>query len=136
MQSQPSWIFRALGWIHRELGIATIASAPSDTYFLLASRFVRMFAYGSSTLILALYLSALSHSDTKIGLFMSLTLLGDVVISLFLTSCADAFHGGMQDHVGNDARAVRVADVLAKARRNLGKETTRHKAARLAVADE
>jgi len=90
MQSQPSWIFRALGWIHRELGIATIASAPSDTYFLLASRFVRMFAYGSSTLILALYLSALSHSDTKIGLFMSLTLLGDVVISLFLTSCADA----------------------------------------------
>lgn len=49
-----------------------------------------MFAYGSSTLILALYFSALGHSDTKIGLFMTLTLLGDVVISLLLALCADA----------------------------------------------
>ncbi|KAK4937091.1 hypothetical protein LTR28_009949, partial [Elasticomyces elasticus] len=49
-----------------------------------------MFAYGSSTLILALYFSALGHSDTKIGLFMTLTLIGDVLISLALTFVADA----------------------------------------------
>lgn len=48
-----------------------------------------MFAYGSSTLILALHLSALGHSDTQIGLFMTLTLLGDVGISLVLTLVAD-----------------------------------------------
>ena len=49
-----------------------------------------MFAYGSSTLILALYFSALGHSDAKIGLFMTLTLIGDVLISLALTFVADA----------------------------------------------
>lgn len=86
----PSWISRALSWTYRELGLATLASAPRDTNLLFASRFVRMFAYGSSTLILALYFSALGHSDTKIGLFMTLTLLGDVVISLLLALCADA----------------------------------------------
>ena len=48
-----------------------------------------MFAYGSSTLILALYFSALGHSDSKIGLFMTLTLVGDVLISLALTFVAD-----------------------------------------------
>ncbi|KAI9779605.1 MAG: para-aminobenzoate synthase, (PABA) [Geoglossum umbratile] len=89
-QNQPSWTSRALGWIHRELGLASIASAPSDTGFLFASRFVRMFAYGSSTLILALYFSALGHSDTRIGLFMTLTLLGEVFTSFPLTLCADA----------------------------------------------
>ena len=52
-------------------------------------RLVRLFAYGGTTLILALYLSALGNSDEKIGLFMTLTLLGDVVISLVLTATAD-----------------------------------------------
>ena len=49
-----------------------------------------MFAYGSSTLVLALFLSALGFSDTRIGLFMTLTLIGDVCISLALTFVADA----------------------------------------------
>ncbi|KAH0542392.1 hypothetical protein FGG08_003237 [Glutinoglossum americanum] len=89
-QDRPSWVSRALRRIYEELGFAAVASAPRDIGFLIASRFVRMFAYGSSTLILALYFSALGHSDTKIGLFMTLTLLGDVVISLVLTLFADA----------------------------------------------
>ena len=37
-----------------------------------------------------LYLSALGISDTKIGLFMTLTLVGDVLISFCLTVVADA----------------------------------------------
>jgi MFS family permease len=48
-----------------------------------------MFAYGGSTLILALYLSAMAISDVRIGLFMTLTLFGDVLISLCLTVFAD-----------------------------------------------
>lgn len=48
-----------------------------------------MFAYGACALILALYLSELGHSDSRIGLFMTLTLLGDVAISLLLTLVAD-----------------------------------------------
>ena len=47
-------------------------------------------AYGSSTLILALFFAELGHSDAKIGLFMTLTLVGDVLISLALTFVADS----------------------------------------------
>ena len=72
-----------------EIGLKTLIASPADTKILCLQRLVRLFAYGGSTLILALYLSALGNSDEKIGLFMTLTLLGDVVISLILTVIAD-----------------------------------------------
>lgn len=61
-----------------------------DVKFLCAQRFVRLFAYGGSTLILAAYLSALGVTEDRIGLFMTLTLVGDVGISFVLTLFADA----------------------------------------------
>ncbi|TKA77241.1 hypothetical protein B0A49_00782 [Cryomyces minteri] len=79
-----------LPWLSQELGVSTILTSNRDTHLLLLTRSIRMFAYGSSTLILALYFSALGHSDAQIGLFMSLTLVGDVVVSLVLTFVADA----------------------------------------------
>jgi len=72
-----------------ELGLFSILESSRDTKLLCAQRFVRLFAYGASTLILAIYLSALEISDARIGLFMTLTLLGDVVISFGLTLFAD-----------------------------------------------
>ena len=72
-----------------ELGIFSIAQSSRDTKILCLQRFVRLFAYGASTLILALYLSSLNITDAQIGLFMTLTLLGDVVISFVLTLFAD-----------------------------------------------
>ncbi len=72
-----------------ELGLYSILSSPRDTKLLCLQRFVRLFAYGASTLILALYLSSVGISDARIGAFMSLTLLGDVVISFVLTLFAD-----------------------------------------------
>jgi predicted MFS family arabinose efflux permease len=74
---------------YAEIGLKTLISSPADVKVLCFQRFVRLAAYGSSTLILALYLSSLGNSDEKIGLFISLTLLGDVVISLVLTVFAD-----------------------------------------------
>lgn len=73
-----------------ELGLVTMWHSSRDVKFLCAQRFVRLFAYGGSTLILASYLSAMGISDDRIGLFMTLTLVGDVVISFFLTLFADA----------------------------------------------
>ncbi|KAL9133350.1 MAG: hypothetical protein Q9175_005471 [Cornicularia normoerica] len=72
-----------------ELGVFSIAQSSRDTKLLCLQRFTRLFAYGASTLILALYLSSLGTSDARIGLFMTLTLLGDVVISFLLTLVAD-----------------------------------------------
>lgn len=73
-----------------EIGLLSLWHSPTDTKLLIAQRFVRLFAYGASTLILASYLSSLSISDDRIGLFMTLTLVGDVAISFLLTLFADA----------------------------------------------
>jgi predicted MFS family arabinose efflux permease len=71
------------------LGLVSIYKSPIDTKLLCTQRFVRLFAYGGSTLILASYLSELGISDTKIGLFMALTLVGDMLITFCLTLIAD-----------------------------------------------
>ncbi|KAL8995807.1 MAG: hypothetical protein Q9169_004527 [Polycauliona sp. 2 TL-2023] len=81
---------RILGsWLMSELGVDSILRSSRDTKLLCLQRFVRLFAYGASTLILALYLSNLGITDAKIGLFMSMTLWGDVIISFILTLFAD-----------------------------------------------
>ena len=72
-----------------EIGLAALHSSTRDTKILLTQRVVRFLAYGSTSLVLALFLNSLHISDERIGLFMTLTLLGDVVISLVLTIIAD-----------------------------------------------
>ena len=74
----------------KEVGITSLKRAGKDVYVLLFTRYMRMLAYGSSTLILALFFETLGYSDLQIGLFMTLTLVGDVFISLGLAFVADA----------------------------------------------
>ncbi|KAJ5633059.1 hypothetical protein N7490_009398 [Penicillium lividum] len=87
---EQSRVIRVIKHALNELGLVTMWHSPRDVKFLCAQRFVRLFAYGGSTLILASYLSAIGISDDRIGLFMTLTLVGDVFISFFLTLFADA----------------------------------------------
>ncbi|KAK3680837.1 major facilitator superfamily domain-containing protein [Podospora appendiculata] len=75
--------------IFRESGLLSVHSTGRDATLIIFNRSCRMFAYGASALILALFFAELHVSDTQIGLFMSLTLLGDVVLSLLLTLIAD-----------------------------------------------
>lgn len=84
-EGKPSILSR----ISTELGLSSIYNSSTDTKLLCLQRFVRLFAYGLSTLILVLYLSSLGISDAHIGLFMTMTLLGDVAISFVLTLFAD-----------------------------------------------
>ncbi|RFU75239.1 hypothetical protein TARUN_7006 [Trichoderma arundinaceum] len=72
-----------------ELGLVSLYHSAFDVKLLCLQRFVRLFAYGASTLVLVLYLQALGISKTRIGLFMTLTLVGDVCISFVLTLVAD-----------------------------------------------
>lgn len=72
-----------------EIGLVSLYQSPLDTKLIILQRFVRLFAYGAATLILVSYLSALGISDSRIGLFMTLTLVGDVIISFFLTLITD-----------------------------------------------
>ncbi|KAI1387520.1 MFS general substrate transporter [Hypoxylon trugodes] len=78
-----------LRWFYHEFGIAAIHETGSDAYLIILARTGRMFAYGTTALILAIFFSALEISDHQIGLFMTLTLLGDVILGTFLTLVAD-----------------------------------------------
>jgi MFS family permease len=60
-----------------------------DARLLFAARAVRMFGYGSLAVILAIYLQAAGFDPAAIGLLLSLTLVGDTAISLWLTTHAD-----------------------------------------------
>ncbi|MFL5680716.1 MAG: MFS transporter [Chloroflexota bacterium] len=60
-----------------------------DGRLLFAARAARMFGYGSVAVILVLYLARLGLDGAAIGLILSLTLIGDTVISLWLTTHAD-----------------------------------------------
>ena len=61
-----------------------------DAKLLFTSRIVRLFAYGFLAVVLVLYLAAIGLDDGKIGALLSLTLAGDVLVSLYLTTRADA----------------------------------------------
>jgi MFS family permease len=61
----------------------------ADVRLLFVTRFVRMFAYGFLSVLLVLYLAQLGLPDAKIGLLLSLTLVGDIGVSLWLTTTAD-----------------------------------------------
>ncbi|HJY83789.1 MAG TPA: MFS transporter [Candidatus Binatia bacterium] len=74
--------------------IAEHPSRPSrllthDGWVLFGTRIVRLFAYGLLSVVLALYLSAVGLSDRAIGVLLTLTLVGDAVISLLITRVAD-----------------------------------------------
>ncbi|KAH6848047.1 major facilitator superfamily domain-containing protein [Chaetomium sp. MPI-CAGE-AT-0009] len=73
----------------RESGLPSLSSAGPDAWLIILSRACRMFAYGAGSLVLALFFAELGFPDSRIGLFMTLTLLGDVVLSLLFALVAD-----------------------------------------------
>ena len=76
--------------ISKELGVDALYFTPRDAKILCGQRFVRLFAYSGTTLILALYLEDLGFSNSESGLFMTLTLIGDIAVGVLLTIFSDA----------------------------------------------
>jgi MFS family permease len=68
---------------------AALRAMSSDAWLLFLTRFVRLFAYGSLSVILVFYLVSLGLTEQQTGLIFSLTLAGDIVVSLYLTTRAD-----------------------------------------------
>ena len=60
-----------------------------DGWLLFVTRFVRLFAYGSLSVVLVFYLIGLGLSESETGLLLTLTLVGDTAVSLYLTTRAD-----------------------------------------------
>ncbi|QID80566.1 hypothetical protein GRS66_002905 [Saccharomyces pastorianus] len=65
--------------------------ASKDIKLLWASVFLRLLSYGLTNQVLTLFLNAINMAEDKIGLFMSLTLAGDVICSYILTWYADSW---------------------------------------------
>lgn len=68
-----------------------LRSLVPDGRLLFVTRMARMFAYGFLAVVLVLYLDHIGISPKRIGLLLTLTLVGDTVISLWLTTVADRF---------------------------------------------
>jgi MFS family permease len=76
------------------MSIRSLLSCPikvltRDAYLLFLSRFVRLFAYGSLSVVLVFYLIGLGLREAQVGILLTLTLVGDTAISLYLTTRAD-----------------------------------------------
>ena len=59
---------------------------------LFATRIIRLFAYGFLSVILVLYLSEIGLNEYQIGLLITFTLIGDAIISLWITTHADYYN--------------------------------------------
>src|SRR5260221_7196078 len=66
-----------------------LRTLSSDGWLLFVTRFARLFAYGSLSVILVFYLIGLGLAEPQAGLVLTLTLFGDVIVSLYLTARAD-----------------------------------------------
>ena len=66
-----------------------MARSRIDTGLLFGTRIARLFAYGFLSVVLVLYLVTTGLSTGEIGMLLTLTLLGDAAISLWLTTNAD-----------------------------------------------
>ena len=62
-----------------------------DIILLFSTRIIRLFCYGFLSVVLALYLSEAGLTEGQIGLLFTFTLVGDALISLWLTTSADRF---------------------------------------------
>jgi MFS family permease len=67
----------------------SLRTLEPDGYLLFGTRIVRLFAYGLVSVVLALYLASAGLNEREIGLLLTLTLIGDIVISLWITTNAD-----------------------------------------------
>jgi len=61
----------------------------SDGRLLFTTRIARLFAYGFLSVVLVLYLAQVGLSEVQIGVLLTLTLIGDTIISLWITTAAD-----------------------------------------------
>jgi MFS family permease len=69
--------------------VASLRGLDRDGRLLFTTRVLRMFGYGFLAVVLVLYLAALGLDGLTIGAVLTLTLVGDTLISLWLTTSAD-----------------------------------------------
>jgi MFS family permease len=95
-----------------------LRSLTHDAWLLFATRFIRLFAYGSLSVVLVFYLIGIGLSEPQTGMLLTLTLLGDTVVSLLLTTRADRI--GRRRMLMAGAALMAAAGLVFASTRNLG----------------
>src|SRR5262245_66485861 len=62
---------------------------PASSSLLFVSRFIRLFAYGSLSVVLVFYLIGIGLTQPQAGLLLALTLFGDTAVSFLITTHAE-----------------------------------------------
>lgn len=70
-------------------GSHVLSTLTGDAWLLIMSKSVRMFSYGFLAVMLVIFMQENGFTGDQIGSLLTLTLLGDAVISIFLASHAD-----------------------------------------------
>lgn len=81
-----------------------------DVRLLFLTRCARLFAYGSLSVVLVLYLTTIGLTTSQVGLLLTLTLVGDTFVSLWLTTRADRL--GRRRMLGIGAVLMAVAGLV------------------------
>jgi MFS family permease len=68
---------------------SALRSLSTDGWILFATRLIRLFAYGSLSVVLVFYLVGVGLTEREVGTLFTMTLVGDTLISLVLTTQAD-----------------------------------------------
>ncbi len=66
-----------------------MAHGKRDVVVIFSARIVRLMAYGLLSVVLVLYLAALGLTEAQIGLLLTLSLVGDAAVSLWMSTSAD-----------------------------------------------
>ncbi len=69
--------------------MSALRTLNRDGWTLFGTRFVRLFAYGALSVILVFYLVGLGLTSSQTGVLLTATLVGDTLVSLYLTTRAD-----------------------------------------------
>ena len=77
--------------IYNVFSLEALLSVTYDGRMLMLCKGLRMFGFGFLAVILVIYLEQIGFSTSETGLLFTLTLLGDAVISIFLTTHADKY---------------------------------------------
>jgi MFS family permease len=68
---------------------SALQNLTRDGWLLFITRFARLFAYGALSVVLVLYLNNIGLSESQTGVLLTLTLVGDTLVPLWLTTRAD-----------------------------------------------
>ena len=78
-------------WISDVLALEVLRSLERDAQICVLCKMIRMFSFGFLAVMLVIYLVNLNFDMEDIGLMFTLTLLGDAILSILLTTHADTW---------------------------------------------